>query len=120
MATTKIWPVHDSLKRLVEYAGNPEKTEFKDLSDAINYAGNESKTEKFFFVSGINCSPDQAYQQMTSVKKHFGKLHGNVAYHGYQSFFPGEITPEECHEIGRKARYVFMGRQISDPCCHAS
>lgn len=49
MATTKIWPVHDSLKRLVEYAGNPEKTEFKDLSDAINYAGNESKTEKFFF-----------------------------------------------------------------------
>lgn len=109
MATTKIWPVHDSLKRLVEYAGNPEKTEFKDLSDAINYAGNESKTEKFFFVSGINCSPDKAYQQMTSVKKHFGKLHGNVAYHGYQSFFPGEITPEECHEIGRKLATFLWG-----------
>ena len=66
MATTKIWPVHDSLKRLVEYAGNPEKTEFKDLSDAINYAGNESKTEKFFFVSGINCSPDKACLLYTS------------------------------------------------------
>ena len=47
MATTKIWPVHDRLKRLVEYAGNPEKTEFKDLSDAINYAGMKAKPKNF-------------------------------------------------------------------------
>jgi len=100
MATTKIWAVRDSLKRLVDYAGNPEKTEYKDLSDVIHYANDKNKTEKFFFVSGINCTPDKAYQQMVSVKAHFGKLGGNLAYHGYQSFRPGEVTPDQCHEIG--------------------
>ena len=61
MATTKIWPVHDSLKRLVDYAGNPEKTEYSDLRNTLHYAGNKEKTENFYFVSGINCDADKAY-----------------------------------------------------------
>lgn len=40
---------------------------------------------------------------MTATKQQFGKLGGNVAYHGYQSFKLGEITPEEAHEIGIKS-----------------
>ena len=32
MATTKIWPVRDSLKRVVDYASNPEKTSDDDLA----------------------------------------------------------------------------------------
>ena len=106
MATTKIWPVRDSLKRLVSYAGNPEKTEYRDLQQALHYAENGEKTvsadERFFFVSGIGCDPEHAYEQMTEVKRHFGKLKGNVAYHGYQSFLPGEVTAEQCHELGVK------------------
>ena len=103
MATTKIWPVHDSLKRLVDYAGNPEKTEYSDLYQALHYAANPDKTageERMFFVTGINCDANRAYEQMTDVKKRFGKEDGNVAYHAYQSFKPGEVTPEQCHAIG--------------------
>lgn len=35
-----------------------------------------------------------------ATKKRFGKTGGNVAYHGYQSFQTGEVTPEEAHKIG--------------------
>ena len=38
MATTKIWPVRDSLKRVVDYASNPEKTSEDDLASVIRYA----------------------------------------------------------------------------------
>ena len=103
MATTKIWPVHDSLKRLVDYAGNPEKTEYRDLRQALHYATDPEKVsgeERMFFVTGINCDADRAYEQMSAVKKRFGKDDGNVAYHAYQSFKPGEVTPEQCHAIG--------------------
>ena len=54
------------------------------------------------FVSGINCSPSTARDEMLAVKKRFGKESGTVAYHGYQSFAPGEATPEMAHEIGMK------------------
>lgn len=106
MATTKIWPVRDSLKRLVDYAGNPEKTEYRDLQKALHYAENGEKTvsvdERFGFVTGVGCNAETAYEEMISVKRRFGKTGGNVAYHGYQSFKPGEVTPEQCHEIGIK------------------
>lgn len=106
MATTKIWAVKDNLKRLIDYAGNPEKTVIDDdLWQVIHYSSNKNKTqseEKIAFITGIACSNDNAYADMMAVKKHFGKTSGNVAYHAYQSFKPGEITPEQCHEIGVK------------------
>jgi len=34
------------------------------------------------------------------TKQRYGKLGGNVAYHGYQSFKTREITPYEAHQIG--------------------
>lgn len=52
------------------------------------------------FVSGINCPAVRAYKQMIATKHRYGKLGGNVAYHGYQSFKSGEVTPEEAHKIG--------------------
>ncbi|WP_443711819.1 relaxase/mobilization nuclease domain-containing protein, partial [Ruminococcus bromii] len=63
------------------------------------------------FVSGINCSPSTARDEMLAVKKRFGKENGTVAYHGYQSFAPGEATPEMAHEIGMKlAAHLWGGR----------
>ncbi len=104
MATTKIWPVKDSLKRVVDYASNPEKTAADDLEAVINYAMNGEKTsdsdEKSCYVSGINCFAETAFEEMQNVQKLFGKTGGNVAYHCYQSFKPGEVTPEECHRLG--------------------
>ena len=32
LATTKIWPVRDSLRRVVDYAANPDKTQYGGLA----------------------------------------------------------------------------------------
>ncbi len=103
MAVTKIWPIKDSIQRVVDYARNPEKTQMSDLQRVLQYAGNEEKTEseeQALFVTGVNCSADHACQEMLAVQRHFGKTGGNVAYHGYQSFKTGEVTPELCHQLG--------------------
>ena len=125
MATTSIWRVKGWLGKVVIYAENPDKTanpkfyadkdmteqDGQQLSDVIRYAvnsektqdtGGESGTTLHRFVSGINCSPATARDEMLAVKKRFGKENGTVAYHGYQSFAPGEATPEMAHEIGVK------------------
>ena len=125
MATTSIWRVKGWLGKVVIYAENPEKTanpkfyadrelneqDGQQLTDVIRYAvnsektqekGNEDGTPLHRFVSGINCSPATARDEMLAVKKRFGKEDGTVAYHGYQSFAPGEATPELAHEIGVK------------------
>ena len=112
MATTKIWPVKGSLKRVVDYVSNPEKTAADDLEAVINYAMNGDKTsgsdEKSCYVSGINCFAETAFEEMRNVQKLFGKTDGNVAYHCYQSFKPGEVTPELCHDLGIElARRMF-------------
>ena len=104
MAVTKIWPIKDSLRRVVDYAKNPAKTEYSDLQSVLHYAANGEKTEhgteKTMYVTGINCSRDRAFQEMYAVQERFGKTGGNVAYHAYQSFKPGEVTPELCHQMG--------------------
>ena len=125
MATTSIWRVKGWLGKVVVYVENPDKTtnpkfftdkdmaeqDGQELSDVIRYAVNSRKTQKadnedcavvHRFVSGINCSPSTARDEMLAVKKRFGKESGTVAYHGYQSFAPGEATPEMAHEIGMK------------------
>ncbi|MCM1114080.1 MAG: relaxase/mobilization nuclease domain-containing protein [Clostridium sp.] len=105
MATTGFWPVKSSLKEVIDYAQNPDKTIDKryvdnDLARVINYSENEQKTDKKMYVTGINCAAPSAYEAMMTTKKRFGKFGGNVAYHGYQSFVSGEVTPEEAHKIG--------------------
>ena len=104
MAVTKIWPVKESLARVVDYAQNPDKTIYSDLRAVLHYAANEEKTvegeERAMFVTGVNCNRDTAFQEMQAVKERFGKTGGNVAYHAYQSFKPGEVTPELCHQLG--------------------
>ena len=107
MAVTRIWSIKGRAGAPLSYIANPEKTqrEFTDpemqaLQDVIAYAANESKTQQFYYTSGINCSVECARDQFDTTKLRFGKLGGNVAYHAYQSFKPGEVTPEEAHAIG--------------------
>ena len=82
MATTKIWPTKGHLASVLKYIVNEQKTDAKT------------------YVSGLNCFPDTAAAEMNAVKKHFGKTGGRVAYHAYQSFAPGEVTPSQAHQIG--------------------
>lgn len=114
LATTKIWPVRDSLRRVVDYAANPDKTEYSGLARALHYAENDAKTalrETAQLVSGVHCRPETAWAEMRAVQEQFGKTEGVVAMHAYQSFKPGEVTPEQCHAIGVElARRVWGGR----------
>ena len=107
MAVTKIWNIRGRADSPLEYIANPEKTqrEFTEserqaLADVIAYAANEDKTEKLFYTTGINCSVEFARDQFDTTKLRFGKTGGNVAYHAYQSFAPGEVTHDEAHAIG--------------------
>lgn len=122
MAVTSIWRVNGWLGKVVVYVENPDKTtnpefyengdttdrECQGLDDVIAYAVSSHKTQQVNdeqdalerFVSGINCHPSTAREEMMAVKKRFGKEDGTVAYHGYQSFAPGEATPEIAHQIG--------------------
>ena len=103
MATTKLWHIQGRLKDLVDYVENPEKTVKPGLQDFFNvfsYAQNPSKTAGGQFVTAINCQKDIALQQMILTKQRYGKEDGYIAWHGYQSFKPGEVTPEQCHALG--------------------
>ena len=107
MAVTKIWNIKGRAESPLEYITNPEKTlrEFTEsekqaLADVIAYAADEDKTEQFFYTTGINCSVEFARDQFNATKIRFGKTGGNVAYHAYQSFREGEVTPDEAHAIG--------------------
>lgn len=115
MAVTSLWAVRGNLGGVLDYAANPEKT---DLTNLLRYATQQRKTTVQEegtpvrqLVTGIHCAPATARQEMQAVKKRFGKEKGVIAYHGYQSFAPGECTPELAHEIGVKlARQLWENR----------
>ena len=114
MAVTGFWPVKGSLKDLINYADNPEKTAEpktaeNDLRAALRYVENGEKTEQRLFIGGINCTRDHAYEEMTAVQKHFGNRGKVIAYHGVQSFPAGEVTPEEAFAIGKETARAMWG-----------
>jgi len=99
---------------VIDYANNPDKTTAKeyldeDLYAAIRYVENDDKTDQTMFVSGINCSKHNAYKEMIAVKRRFGERGKNIAYHGYQSFAAGEVTPDEAHQIGLETARQMWG-----------
>lgn len=60
MAITKILPVRGQLKGCLDYAANPQKTEYLNTADMqrlMNYTPNGDKTEHQLYVSGFNCDP---------------------------------------------------------------
>ena len=133
MAVTSIWAVKGWLGKVVIYAQNPDKTEnpayfeklgmtdeqAQGLSDVIDYAAKTSKTRLSdetaeimrHFVTGVNCEAETARVEMLAVKQRYRKTEGVVAYHGYQSFSPGEVTPETAHEIGVKLAERLWGNR---------
>ena len=103
MATTKLWHIKGRLRDLIEYVENPAKTvdpSMQDFFNVFSYAQNPNKTDGGEYVTAINCVKEIALEQMILTKKQFCKDDGYIAWHGYQSFKPGEVTPEECHAIG--------------------
>ena len=120
MATTSMWAVKYSLKDVLDYVVNPMKTENKDFNDyefqglenVIEYVENDFKTEKQFYVSGVNCSPYNVYDQMIQTKKAAHKEDSVLAFHGYQSFVFGEVTAEIAHAIGVELAQKMWGDEF--------
>ena len=116
MAYTKIIVVRNHLWRCLDYTSNPQKTEIgKDLQNALAYAQNADKTEYQFFVTGFNCDPATAFEAMQETKKLWDKADSEhirvLGYHVIQSFTPGEVRPQQAHEIGCEfARRAFSER----------
>ena len=109
MATTKIWAVKSRVDHVLNYAMNEDKTaanwsdvDLQTMRDVMDYAMNDAKTEKQYYVSGLQCDVPKARTQMARTKRQYRKEDGILAFHGYQSFKPGEVTPEIAHEIGLK------------------
>lgn len=120
MATTAIWDVSDNLKRVIEYASNPEKTDkedfnqynFNGLGNVLSYTTEDYKTEKQCYVTGINVEVINALEEMIATKKQHQKENGILAFHGYQSFAPNEVTAETAHKIGIELAKQMWGERF--------
>lgn len=112
MAVTSLWHIRGNLKDLIDYVEKPDKTVPKGTEDFFNvfsYVQNPAKTEKGEYVSAINCLKETALRQMILTKKRYGKDDKYIAWHGYQSFKPDEVTPKEAHEIGLQTAREMWG-----------
>ncbi|MCM1083336.1 MAG: relaxase/mobilization nuclease domain-containing protein [Clostridium sp.] len=133
MAVTKIWKIETNMEYTITYVKNEKKTqsyayvttrdgqELHDIDDVIGYAMQTDKVLDHVkmltddgevlkeYVTGINCCKDTAYKEFLYTKLHFEKTDKILAWHGYQSFKPGEVTPEEAHEIGVELANALWG-----------
>jgi len=95
MAVIKIRPSRGSIKKIIDYVLNKEKTDEK-------------------IISGKDCSPNEvAIDEMNTTRELFNKTDGLSYHHIIQSFKPGEVTPEVAHEIGKElAEKQFKGYEV--------
>lgn len=107
MAVTAIWKIDARLDHVLKYITNEDKTRnynygkiYNKLHNIDDYQGGDYKLEKQFYVSGINCLPETAYDEMMITKKQYSKEDGIKGFHIIQSFNEGEVTPELAHKIG--------------------
>ena len=115
MAVTKIWAVHSRLDHLIDYVANTEKTQNPDyggLQAVLAYAGDDAKTEQKYFVSGLGCQPETAYNAMRASLALNNKALRVLAYHAYQSFAEDEVSAEAAHEIGVKLAQKLWGEKF--------
>jgi len=117
LATCAIWGIGGRLDRVIDYVTNVEKTKkentpqsvYSDLHRAIEYATSDFKTEEQYYVTGINCDPKCAYEEMKATKEFFNNTKGIQGFHAFQSFQEGEVSAEEAHELGVKLAKELWG-----------
>ena len=134
MAVCEIWDVRGRLDHPIDYAENPEKTanpkyteaDLQAMVDVMEYATNKDKTEQRFFVTGVNCDPTTARDEMMISKAQWNDRSEIVCYHGFQSFKSGEVTPEQAHEVGVRLAekmwgdrfQVIVATHLNTECLH--
>jgi hypothetical protein len=94
MAVLKFTNSKSSLKKLAQYITSDEKTEE-------------------ILISGKDCMPQSAYDEMITTKQMFGKSSGRQYIHLVQSFdIKDQVSYQKAHEIGRERAELFEGFQV--------
>ena len=91
MAVTKTHPIKSTLKAAIDYICNPEKTDGKLL------------------VSSYGCAAETADIEFAWTRRHAIDKGTNLGRHLIQAFQPGEVTPEQAHEIGMELAKEILG-----------
>lgn len=91
MAVTKTHPIKSTLKAAIDYICNPEKTGGKLL------------------VSSYGCAAETADIEFSWTRRHAIDKGTNLGRHLIQAFQPGEVTPEQAHEIGMELAKEILG-----------
>ena len=91
MAVTKTHPIKSTLKAAIDYICNPEKTDGKLL------------------VSSYGCTAETADIEFAWTRRHSIDKGTHLGRHLIQAFEPGEVTPEEAHEIGMELAKEILG-----------
>ncbi len=93
MAVTKTHPIKSTLKAAIDYICNPEKTDGRLL------------------ISSFGCTAETADIEFSWTRRHVIDKGSNLGRHLIQAFEPGEVSPEEAHQIGMElAREVLGGK----------
>ncbi len=86
---------------IIHFANSKNQTT-GGLKKLLGYVSREKKTklEDRRLVSGVNCSTENAYNEMMLTKQANGKTGGRLYYHLVQSFPKGyDISPDLAHKI---------------------
>ena len=81
----------------------------KHLANGLKYIMDPDKTEGGRYVSGNNCVPENALEQMLDTKRHFGKLDKRQGYHFIISFEEEEVTEDTAFELIGKFVKEYLG-----------
>lgn len=82
------------------------------IGKAINYITKDEKTKEKL-ISGINCNPKTAIDEMKITKKQWRKTEGRQYKHYIQSFNPNDkITSDKAHQIGCELAEIFKGHEV--------
>ena len=91
MAITKTHPIKSTLKAAIDYICDPGKTDGKLL------------------VSSYGCTAETADIEFGWTRRHAIDKGYNLGRHLIQAFSPGEVSPEEAHEIGLQFAQEILG-----------
>ena len=91
MAVTKTHPIKSTLKAAIDYICDPTKTDGKLL------------------VSSFGCTAETADIEFAWTRNHAIDKGENLGRHLIQAFSPGEVSPEEAHEIGMQLAKEVLG-----------
>ena len=115
MPIIKHIPIYAAPKRLLAYVTNEKKTE-KTLVTGLNCSANASEAYEdmkfnFEMFSGERFFKRSIKSETAKSEKQKIRLH-----HYIQSFSPGEVTPEEAHQIGVEWAERIFGKKAVVLC----